>query len=284
MENLLNVEKITENEKLLEKRIFTKLQLEILKKKLQKKELNSNEKTYYYKYIKPKLKAILALFDISDINIMGREHMIESRILEAVKILKKMQKKHKNKKIMISGSFLFSKKYNDIDVFVFTKYKKEDYKTGKIEVNFLPESALGSLLFSSISQMSVSNFKFTRKIDFKIDIKEIMTMYETLIIFALQKDDYKQELRNLLLRLKYTSSQVILNPKQLSIAVKNINPQNICEIISQVFINDIGFLSKQEKFVLNDRINSYEELEKEYPNSNKELYLKTYRKAIQNAG
>ena len=53
MENLITLDMVNKNESSLE-RIFTSLQLNILKKRLQKKELDANERTYYYKYIKPK--------------------------------------------------------------------------------------------------------------------------------------------------------------------------------------------------------------------------------------
>jgi len=284
MEHLINLQQVENNEDMLKGRIFTEIQLNILKKKLQKKKLNSNEKTYYYKYIKPKLKAMLYFFGINEINISGKEYIIKKRIPKAIEILKRMQKKHKNKKIIISGSFLFNRNYNDIDVFVFTKYNKENYKIGKIDVNFLPESAIDSLFFSSISQISVSNFRFAKKLDFKINIKEVMSLYETLIIFILQKDNYKKELRDLLLRLEYISKKVILNPKQLNEIITNINPRKICEIISQTFINNIVFAYKKDIIkVLKKRIETYKEIPKTYPQNNINLYLTTYSKAIQYA-
>src|SRR3989338_4681496 len=88
------------------------------------------------------------------------ENQLRRRIFTDIQLntlKKKFKKIHKNKKIMISGSFLFSKKYNDIDLFIFTVYGKKDYIRGNVHVNFLPETALESLFFSSISQISVSN-------------------------------------------------------------------------------------------------------------------------------
>ena len=72
MENLISIEMIEQNQDSLVGRIFTQLQLNILKKKIQKKALDGNERTYYYKYIKPKLRAMLSLFGIDEININGK--------------------------------------------------------------------------------------------------------------------------------------------------------------------------------------------------------------------
>src|SRR3989339_901835 len=141
MEDLINWEQIQKNDLLLKTHIFTVRQLEVLKKKLQNKKLDSTEKTYYYKFIKPKLKALLSFAAIEEINIVGKESILPERLSQAKIILKQMQKKHRRAKIMISGSFLFNKEYNDIDVFIFSKYKKEDYHWKKVQVSFLPEEA-----------------------------------------------------------------------------------------------------------------------------------------------
>lgn len=284
MEDLIDLSVLEKSDGLLTGRIFTRLQLDILKKKLRKESLNNNEKTYYYKFIKPKIRAMMAFFEINELNIKGKEHIIESRILRATELLSKMKKKHKNKKIMISGSFLFNKNYNDIDVFVFTKYRKEDYIKGKIHVVFLPESSLDSMFFASISQISISNFSYTPNNDFRIDLKEMLQEYEILINHILNKEEYAKELRTFLLKTEYVSKSIILNPKQLYKLKNRLKNQKSSEILSNMFINTLLFGYKKRMLMdkLRQHIKGYAKLIKEYNSpKNLKVYTQTYRKVIE---
>ena len=284
MENLINLDLIIKNQAQLEDRLFTSLQLNILKKKLKKQRLNSNEKTYYYKFIKPKIKAMLSFLGIDEINLQGRTEMLEERIPPAAAIIKKLEKKHKKKKIMVSGSFLFQKDYHDIDVFVFTKYHKEDYFQGQVHVNFMPESALESLFFSSLSQISASNFTFTAKKDFALDFREFMQTYELLINYLLNREDCQKELRDFLIKSEYLAKGVILNPKQLSHFKKIVIKQKkIITILSTIFIHTLILNSKKEFFKkLKERMADYQELSKQYQTAkNLSIYLNTYRQVME---
>lgn len=279
MENLITLNMVKENEDKLEGIIFTSLQLNILKKRLQKKQLSSNEKTYYYKYIKPKLKAMLSFFDINEINIKGKEHMIDKRIETAINILNKIKRKHKGKKIMISGSFLFNKNYNDIDVFIFTKYDKEDYNKGGIHVNFLPENAIDSLFFSSLSEVSISNFQYTPKNEFNVELSNILQNYEFLVNSILNREDYQKELRDFLLNTEYISKGVILNTKQLYLLRKRINK---IKIISSMLINALLLRYNKDKLInLKKNISDYKGLLKQYKSKNLDEYIQTYEKVIE---
>ena len=278
MENLITLDMLNKARNELEGRIFTRLQLNILKKRLQKKELNTNEKTYYYKYIKPKLKAMLSFLNIDEINIKGKEYMIEDRITKAVNILNKIKKKHKNKRIMISGSFLFNKNYNDIDIFIFTKYDKEDYTKGKIHVNFLLENAIDSIFFSSLSEVSISNFYYTNKNEFDIGLSNVLQNYELLINSILNRENYQKELRDFLLNTEYISTGVILNTKQLYALRKKINR---IKMISNTLINALilGY-NKNRLNNLKRYIADYRKLLKQYKSSNLNEYIQTYEKVI----
>jgi len=284
MENLITLEMIEQNQNILVKTIFTKLQLNILKKRIQKKTLNNNERTYYYKYIKPKLRAMLSFSGITEVNINGKEHMIKERIPKAIKILSQLKKKHKNKKMLISGSFLFNKNYNDIDVFVFSKYSKEDYKKEKIHVNYLPESAINSLFFSSISKISISNFRYTPKSNFTIKLENVIQNYEILIDFILRKKQYTQELRKFFLETEFISKDVILNPKQLYQLKKKAKHKNIISLLSDTLINSLlyAFTRMKIKNNLKKYIDDYSELLKQYKHAkNIEVYIKTYKEVLE---
>jgi len=282
MENLLNVEMLEKNRSLLEGRIFTEMQLNILKKRLKHTPLNSNERTYYYKFIKPKIRAMMSFFSIDDINVKGRESIKENHLEEAIKILHKLEQKHKHKKIILSGSFLFNKDYDDIDAFVFSKYDKEDYKKGKVHVSFLPESALDSLFFSSLSQISVSNFIYKSKSDFKIDLNTILQTYELLINSILNKEDHEKNLRDFILQTEYISKNIILNPKQLFDIKENLTSRNI-SILSNTFINSLilSYTKKAMTSRLKTQIGDYRKLLIDYKTSkNLPIYIDTYSKVI----
>ncbi|MBI4141096.1 hypothetical protein HY485_04640, partial [Candidatus Woesearchaeota archaeon] len=90
MENLINIETINKNEHLLKGKLFTNIQLTTLKNKLQGKPLNTNQKTYYYKFVKPKIKAMMSFFNINEINIKGGEYIIKERIVKSAAIIKKL--------------------------------------------------------------------------------------------------------------------------------------------------------------------------------------------------
>ena len=279
MENLITLDMVNKNEDILSKRIFTNLQLNILKKRLQKKELDSNEKTYYYKYIKPKLEAMFYFFDINEININGREDILDNRISEAVNILNKIKRKHKNKKIMISGSFLFNRDYNDIDVFIFTKYNKEDYKTGKIHVNFIPENAINSLFFSSLSKISISNFNYSRQNEFNIGLNDFIQNYELLINSILNNEDYQKELRDFLVNAEYASGEIILNTKQLYKLRKKVKNT---KVISSTLVTALvlGYKKNTLNSALKKYIADYRKLLKQYNSPNLKEYIQTYEKVM----
>ncbi|PIN72492.1 hypothetical protein COV21_02005 [Candidatus Woesearchaeota archaeon CG10_big_fil_rev_8_21_14_0_10_45_5] len=282
MENYLNLELIEKNESLLEGRIFTAIQLNTLKKKLQKKHLNSNEKTYYYKFIKPKIRAMMAFFNINEINVNGKEFIKENKLEEAIKIIHKLEQKHKGKKIILSGSFLFNKEYNDIDVFVFSKYDKEDYQKGKVHVTFLPESALQSLFFSSLCKISISNFNYTPKSEFDIELPSVLQTYELLVNAILNNEDYEKNLRDFILQTEYVSKSVILNPKQLYDIKEKLSRKNL-GILSNTFINSLAlsYTAKILKSKLKAQVNDYKKLLTKYKTAkNLPIYIDTYSKVI----
>lgn len=284
MENLINLGLIQKNEAQLEGTLFTRLQLAILKKKLRKQPLNNNEKTYYYKFIKPRIRAMLAFLGVSEINVRGRDEMLEERMPRAITLIRKMEKKHRKKKIMVSGSFLFQKHYRDIDVFIFTKYDKEDYYAGRVHVNFMPESALDSLFFSSLSQISISNFAFAAKKDFMIGVRDFLQAYELLINYLCNKEDYQKELREFLINAEYLAKNIILNPKQLHILKEKIIKQkNAIQILSNILVHTLVLDNKKEHFrKLKERIEDYQELSKQYAAAkNLNAYLTAYKQVIE---
>lgn len=281
MENLINHNVLEKNKKILVPSIFTHIQYNILKNKLHKKKLNLNEKTYFYTYIKPKIKAAALLLNIQEFNVQGEEFIENERLNLAKKILNQLEKKHRKQKIMISGSFLFNKTYQDIDVFIFSKYKKEDYRKGKLHVTFLPLESINSLFFNSISKISVSNFEFIKKTKFEVNIEDILQKYE-LLINMINYEYPEKELRDFILEIEYFSKETILNPRDLHVLKNKLKRKN-SEIISNMLINSVILnLDVKIKKVLKEKIGDYKKLLKEYPkSSNLKEYINTYTKVIE---
>lgn len=286
MENLINLKQLHAAEPLLEKRIFTSLQLDILKKKLRYQPLSRNEKTYYYKFIRPKVRAMFAFSGMEETIAQGKEWMIPERIAKSKQILQQIKKKHKNAKILISGSFLFNQRYKDIDVFIFTKYQKEDYFWKELHVNFLPESALYSLFFSSLCQISLSNFNSEGQKYFSFSLKEILQRYELLINEILNKEDYQKGLRDFLLQIEYLSKKIILNPLQLYTLRKKFSHRQILSFLQRYLIENLSLnYSKKRLALLRIYLKDYKKLSREYNQSiNLQNYIKTYKEVLKLAG
>ncbi|MFH1511419.1 MAG: hypothetical protein ABIF10_07035 [Candidatus Woesearchaeota archaeon] len=283
MENCLNTRMVEQNEHLLLGKVFTELQLGVLKKRLHGQSLNSNERTYYYKFIKPRIKAMMALFGIDEINVKGKELMVDSRLDEAVGVLRKLELKHKNKRMMLSGSFLFLHKYNDIDVFIFSKYDKADYKTSKVHVNFLPESTIDSLFFASLCQISVANFSYKTKQKYDIKLSDVMQTYELLVNALLEKQNMTKILRDFILQTEYVSKAVVLNPKQLHNINRRLEHKKV-DLLSDTFINalSLGYDAHDLSGRLRERIEDYTKLRTEYKTAkNLPIYIDTYSKVLE---
>ncbi|MCC7574842.1 hypothetical protein KO361_04585 [Candidatus Woesearchaeota archaeon] len=277
MEKFITGEMIEKTNLLVDTKLFTELQIKILKKKLQNKKLDSNEKTYYYKFIKPKLSALLEFFSLNKLMIKGEEYFHKNRLDEAQKLMKKLEKQHKNKKIMISGSFLFNKHYEDIDVFIFSKYKKEDVKKKNLHITYLQESFFNSLFFNSLRQISVSNFAHEQS-NPEINIKNSLQTFELLINEIISDESYEKTLRDFFLQTEFLKG-IILNPKQLHGLIKKFNRKNF-EILSNELITSL-ILFKTRRKLIQDQLLIYEKLQIEYKNAkNIKFYIKTYRETL----
>lgn len=176
--------KIIENKDKFTPNLFTIRQINILKKYLKKSKLTKTEKTYLYSAIKKKIDALTILKEEYYIN---GQKMIKKRVKKAKTILKDL-----NRDAFISGSFLYSKKYNDIDIYIISK-KKKDYFKGKKHFMFITEKDLTKPVFYSALQYCVANFSIE---DVKPLIKrpgsdDLIFDYEQAIIEILNNDDQK---------------------------------------------------------------------------------------------
>ncbi len=239
LENYIKLENLEKAKNYLVPHIFTENYYNILKAKIIGKKLSDNERYYYNHFIKKKLNGIIELMEM-DTLVNGKEFIRKDRLNKAITLLKEYSRKHKNMKMLISGSFLYNEKYNDIDIFIISKYEKEDYKDGKVHINYLPANVEKTLFFQSIKAISISNFESEENIEEDFNISDILHLYELVILLIIQKDNYLQELRDLIVRLEYVSNRVILNSMQLKIITGKITKsKNPIQVINKYLIAKI---------------------------------------------
>ncbi len=177
------LEKITESKERLVPHLFTEKQIGIIEKYLGKNNLTNSEKTYLYSAIKKKIEAIQKMSETYYIYGDIKKEKIES----AKKLLNEL-----NKEAFVSGSFLFSDKHNDIDIYIISN-KRKQYFMGKKHFIFITEEDLKKPIFISAAKYSVSNFFINFK---EPEIKrpsynDLIVTYEIAINEILNSEDQK---------------------------------------------------------------------------------------------
>jgi hypothetical protein len=284
--NYLNVGKLENAKKYLVPHIFTENYFRILKARLANKQLSYNEQYYYNHFIKKKLKGMMELFGIEGkMNISNKARIRKDRLKKAISLIMKYSRKHKNMKILITGSFLYKEKYNDIDIFIISKYDKEDYREGKIHANFLPADIEKTLFFKSLSATSVSNFVFDESVDEKFKLADILHLYEVVILMIMQGDEYLAELRELVLTAEYVSGGVILDSIQLNeITAKIKRSKHPIKVLNKYIVTKIinsykPFLIKKVLSRFIEKNSTAEKGRELYPNW--KIYNQTYMEAME---
>ncbi len=251
--------------------LFTKHQFDLMQKKAKQQKLTASEKVEFSRSISKKLKAISQIMDKENkLFIYGKEKIFPERLNKAKKHLQQFSRQFKNKPIIISGSFLYSSKYNDIDVFVIEKYQKEDYKKEDYHINYLQPSALNSVFFNSLSKICIANFDLSSiRVEEKITANQIISQYQE-IKRDLANDNHhwlKIDLRDFIINCHYTNNQVILDSFQLKSIINNlIRKKNKEKLIQKMFVYAflMGFENKEIKKLSRNMIKSYQDLVKEY--------------------
>lgn len=182
--------KLIENKKKFIPHLFTAKQINILEKYLNKETMTKTEKTYLYSTISKKTES-LNIFK-EEYYITGN-NFIHDRIQKAKEILKQF-----NKKAFISGSFLYKEKYNDIDIFIISKKRKQYHKEEKHFI-YITEKDLKKPIYLSAAKYSISNFFIEKTLPIikKPNFDDLLSTYEEAIIEIIDNDDQK-ELRNLI--------------------------------------------------------------------------------------
>ncbi len=237
--NLLNL--ILKNKERFVPLIFTEKQFNILKKYPAGVKLTNAEKKSLYTSIHAKMKA-LSLFsrEQKDIEyfINGPDEIIPSRLEEAKHILDAYSKEYD--KVFIAGSFLFSKEYGDIDIFIIRKKGyKEQWEKNKHIIS-LSEIRLNNPIFQSASLISVSNFRMhnfmpqkriKRK---KPSLSELMASYHEAVIEHIRKEKKLESIRRLVFDYNLFCNDKLLNGRELKTASKKIKLNELDTIIKKL--------------------------------------------------
>ena len=207
----------------------------------------------------------------------GKEKIKEDRLELASRYIKRFSRIFKNKHVFISGSFLFSEKYTDIDVFVVSKYEKEDYRYRKFHINYLTEDVYASSFFASITGMCVSNRQISRcLIKDAINLDTFISLYQEL--FNDLHSNFvgvKKTLREFLVQSAFISKMPLPDSYVLWHQVRTIlHSKNKAEIIKKIFVHAIilGIDNKKAISAMKDMIHLYKGLMEDY-SQHKAYYL-----------
>jgi len=251
--------------------LFTSHQFDLIIKKFSGKEMTPSEKNEFSRTISKKMKGILQLVNkqSNGIFIYGKERMIPERLQQASIYLKRFSRQFKNKHIILTGSFLYSKSYNDIDIFIVSKYEKEERSEGKFHINHLTEDVYTSLFFKSITKLCISNreiIKYPIKEEASLD--NFISLYQELFN-DLDKNfkGIRSTLREFLLQASFIANATVPDSLDLRNEANSIiNLKNPKEIIKNIFINAVLIGVRKEKALsaMKQMLVSYQEVIKEY--------------------
>ena len=139
--NILKI--ILRNKGLFVPLVFTEKQFNVLRKYNNKIKLSNAEKKSLYTSIKRKMEALDSFsIEQKDIEyfINNASEIIPARLVEAKKIIDSYSKRYN--KVFIAGSFLFSKEFNDIDIFIIRERGYKEKWDGNKHIIFLSEKKI----------------------------------------------------------------------------------------------------------------------------------------------
>ena len=177
--------------------IFTVKQVLVIEKYLSQQKLSLAEKKALYTSINKKVQALelLPTQKKEEYFIQGSQQMLPERILQAQQIITQ----YSPLKVMVAGSFLYSKKYQDIDIYILQERGYREAQDGEKHLIYLKEKKLAEPLFQSAALISIANFESTRKIKpKKIPLHQLMSTYHEAVINLIQKEEKNEPLRDLI--------------------------------------------------------------------------------------
>lgn len=232
-----NILKIIMNKKeLFVPLIFTEKQFNVLGKYKEHKRLTNAEKKSLYTSVKKKMEALSSFSMEQKENeywINSPDEIIPARLLEAKKIIDSYSKKYN--KVFISGSFLFSKEFNDIDIFVVRKKGYKEKWQGKKHVIFLSEKRLANPVFQSASLISVSSFAVPGKIKKKKpSLSGSMGTYHEAVIEHMSREKKPEAMRRLIFDYNLFCKNRLIGGRELKEISKKIKLDGLDMMVKEL--------------------------------------------------
>ncbi|MCK4589007.1 MAG: hypothetical protein KAT77_01070 [Nanoarchaeota archaeon] len=250
--------------------IFTEKQFKVLKKYHNGNKLSNADKKALYTSITKKMKALESIKVERDKEyyILGYDKIISGRIREAKKILAE----YKDKRVFISGSFLFSKKYNDIDIFVIKERGYKEEWEGNQHLISLTEKRLERPVFQSAALISISNFPLPSKIKERpLKLGEFMSSYHEAGIEIMSKQE-REITRYIVFTYYLKIKKTLLNGLELGNITRKLTLDQLDDMVRAVLIR---FFSKKYLYVA---IHPYVKTLSEFIKSEKNTgHLKRYK-------
>lgn len=251
--------------------LFTEHQFNLIEKRFMNKKMTASEKNEFSRTISKKMKAINNILskETDDVFFYGKEKINSERLEISKKYLKELSRKFKGKHVFISGSYLYNKMYNDIDVFVVLKYEKDDQFINRFHINYLTEDVYNSLFFSSIKKLCVSNRKINSfEIKEKINVSTFISIYQELFNDLDRGfEGVKKTLREFILQASFISKEPIHNSIELKNQVDSIiRLKKPKELVKKIFVKTVivGISPKKAVNSMKQIINSYCSIMQEY--------------------
>ncbi len=159
------------------------------------------------------------------------QKIINERAIEAENILKEIPAKY----CFITGSFIYNKNYNDIDVFVVSRTKKKiKLENKKAKITFIDFNNLHSLFYHSVSKSCIAKNILPKK-ELKVTISDYWNVINEAVPTLLnEKDKFHKNIRFLILYTEYFKSGNILDTFELSQKIKTfLDYKQILEYIKK---------------------------------------------------
>jgi|SRR3989344_3071486 len=157
------------------------------------------------------------------------QKLLKERIKQAEGILNQISAKHS----FITGSFLYKEKYNDIDVFVISRTKKEiKIKNKMVKITVIDFNDLSSLFYHSISKSCIAKNILPSK-QLKVTFSDYWNVInEAIPTLMNEKDKFHKKVRFLILYTEYFRTGEVLDTFQLSQKINQF--ENYQEILDYV--------------------------------------------------
>lgn len=261
--------------------IFTEKQFDILIKYNNHIPLSNAEKKSLYTSIKKKIDALSSFSrEQNDVEywINNPGETISQRLKEAKELINIYSKKYG--KVFISGSFLFAKEFQDIDVFIIREKGYKEVWEGNRHIIFLSEKRLAKPIFQSAAKISIGNFALPSKITKKKPtLSETMSTYHEAVIELMRKEKKPDLLRRFVFDYYLFCKNRLLNGKELNNLSKNLVLADLDNYIKELCQK---LFSRTYLYV---EIHNYiktlkDSIESEKPNEHLMRYKKTYEELI----